>query len=61
VPDLRRRHQLEHRVDHPQAGSQDRDEADALAELGGLHLLDRRPDRERSDAGIGQRLVPEQP
>ena len=61
VPDLGGRHQLEHRVDHPEAGPQDRDEPDPLAELVGGHRLDRRPDLERSDADVGQRLVAEQP
>ena len=33
VPDLGRGHQLEHRVDHPEAGPEDRHEPDPLAEL----------------------------
>ena len=41
VPDLGRRHQLEHRVDHAQAGAQDGHEADALAELARVHRLHR--------------------
>jgi hypothetical protein len=61
VPDLGGWHQLEHRVHHPEPGPQDRHEPDPIRELGGLRLLDRRPDGEWPDPGIGQRLVPEQP
>ena len=49
MPDLGGRHELEHRVDHAEAGAQDRDEADALAELARVHLLHRRRDVERAD------------
>ena len=61
MPDLGGRHELEHRVDHPEARPQDRHEADALAELGRLHLLDRGPDRQRPHPRVGQRLVAEEP
>ena len=61
VPDLGGGHQLEHRVDHAEAGAQDRDQADALAELVAVHRLEGRPDRQRPDPGIGEGLVAEQP
>jgi hypothetical protein len=59
MPDLGGGHELEHRVNHPKTGSEDRHEADALAELSGLHLLDRGPDRERPHPRVGQGLITE--
>ena len=61
MPDLGGRHELEHRVDHPQAGAQDRHEPDPVGQLVRLHRLERRLDRDRPDPDVGQRLVAEQP
>src|ERR1035437_2800836 len=61
MPDLGRRHQLEHGVDHAQAGAQNRHQADANAQLVGVDALQWRVDLDRPDLHIRQRLVAEQP
>jgi hypothetical protein len=61
VPDLGGRHELEHCVDHPETGPQDRDQPDTVAELGCLHFLDWSPDGQRPHPGVGQRLVAQEP
>jgi hypothetical protein len=61
VPDLGRRHQLEHGVDHAQARAQDGDEPDAVGELGAGRDLERRLDVDGQRPGVGQRLVAQEP
>ena len=61
MPDLGGRHELEHGVDHAQAGPQDGDQADPVREFGTLHRLDRRLDVEWTQAGISKGLVAQEP
>src|SRR5688572_704596 len=57
MPDLRRRHQLEHRVDHAEARAEDGDEPDALAELARFHGFHRCLDPEGPGLRVLERLV----
>ncbi len=61
MPDLGGRHELEHRVDHPEAGSQDRHEPDPIAELLCRGHLDRGLHVAGPKAGVGEGLVAEEP
>ena len=61
MPDLGGGHQLQHRIDHAEAGAKDRHQADPVAQLVRLDLLERGPDAARPEAGVGERLVAEQP
>jgi len=61
VPDLRGRHQLEHRVDHAEAGTQDRDEPDPLPELVAVHRLERRRHLPGAHLRVGEGLVAQEP